>query len=32
LLLRAIDGERTSKSIAAETIITDYAVIARESA
>ncbi len=32
LLLRAIEGERTSKPIAAETIITPYAVIARDSA
>jgi LacI family transcriptional regulator, gluconate utilization system Gnt-I transcriptional repressor len=32
LLLRAIEGERAEKPIAAETIITDYAVIARESA
>jgi LacI family transcriptional regulator, gluconate utilization system Gnt-I transcriptional repressor len=32
LLLRAIEGERTQKPIAAETIRTDYAVIARESA
>ena len=31
LLLRAIEGERAHKPIAAETIITDYAVIARES-
>jgi LacI family transcriptional regulator, gluconate utilization system Gnt-I transcriptional repressor len=31
LLLRAIEGERVEKPIAAETIITDYAVIARES-
>lgn len=32
LLLRAIEGERARKPIAAETIMTDYAVIARESA
>lgn len=32
LLLRAIEGERTRKPIGAETIITEYAVIARESA
>jgi LacI family transcriptional regulator, gluconate utilization system Gnt-I transcriptional repressor len=32
LLLRAIDGERTEKPIAAETIITDYSVIERDSA
>jgi LacI family gluconate utilization system Gnt-I transcriptional repressor len=32
LLLRAIEGERKSKPISAETIITDYAVIPRESA
>ena len=32
LLLRAIDGERADKPIAPETIITDYAVIARDSA
>jgi LacI family transcriptional regulator, gluconate utilization system Gnt-I transcriptional repressor len=32
LLLRAIEGERAEKPIAAETIITDYAVIARDSA
>jgi LacI family transcriptional regulator, gluconate utilization system Gnt-I transcriptional repressor len=31
LLLRAIEGERAEKPIAAETIITDYAVIARQS-
>ena len=31
LLLRAIDGERARKPVAAETIITDYAVIARQS-
>jgi hypothetical protein len=31
LLLRAIEGERGGASIAAETIITDYAVMARES-
>lgn len=31
LLLRAIDGERHGKPIPAETIITDYEVIARES-
>jgi LacI family gluconate utilization system Gnt-I transcriptional repressor len=32
LLLRAIEGERSEKPIGAETIITDYAVIERESA
>lgn len=32
LLLRAIEGERAERPIAAETIITDYAVIDRESA
>ena len=32
LLLRAIEGERDRKRISPETIITDYAVIARESA
>jgi LacI family transcriptional regulator, gluconate utilization system Gnt-I transcriptional repressor len=32
LLLRAIDGERADTPIAAETIITHYAVIARDSA
>ena len=31
LLLRAVEGERAHKPIAAETIIMDYAVIARES-
>ena len=31
LLLRAIEGERGGKSVAAETILTDYAVIPRES-
>jgi LacI family transcriptional regulator, gluconate utilization system Gnt-I transcriptional repressor len=31
LLLRAIEGERNKQPIAAETIITDYEVIARES-
>lgn len=31
LLLRAIEGERTNKPIAPETIITDYDVIVRES-
>ena len=31
LLLRAIEGERTHKTIAAETILTEYAVIERES-
>ncbi len=31
LLKRAIEGERSGKSIAAETILTDYAVIPRES-
>ncbi len=31
LLMRAIEGERARKPIAAETIITDYAVIPRES-
>jgi LacI family transcriptional regulator, gluconate utilization system Gnt-I transcriptional repressor len=31
LLLRAIDGERNGKPIAAETILTDYEVISRES-
>lgn len=32
LLLRAIEGERAKKPIAVETIITDYSVIARDSA
>ncbi len=32
LLLRAIEGERLGKIVPAETIITDYGVIARESA
>ena len=32
LLLRAIEGERARKPIAGETVITDYEVIARESA
>lgn len=32
LLLRAIEGERTNRPLAAETISTAYAVIARESA
>ena len=32
LLLRAIEGERSNASIAAETIITQYAVIPRDSA
>ncbi len=32
LLLRAIEGERADRPIAAETIITDYAVISRDSA
>lgn len=32
LLLRAIEGERAEKPIAAETIVTDYSVIARGSA
>jgi LacI family transcriptional regulator, gluconate utilization system Gnt-I transcriptional repressor len=32
LLLRAIEGERAEQPISDETIITDYAVIARESA
>jgi LacI family gluconate utilization system Gnt-I transcriptional repressor len=32
LLLRAIEGERARKPIAAETFITDFAVIGRESA
>ena len=32
LLLRAIDGERRGKPVAAETIITDFEVIARDSA
>ena len=32
LLLRAIEGERASKPIGAETIITPYAVIPRDSA
>ena len=32
LLLRAIEGERADKPVAAETIITDYEVIARDSA
>ena len=32
LLLRAIEGERADKPVGAETIITDYAVIARDSA
>lgn len=31
LLLRAIEGERALRPVAAETIITDYAVIGRES-
>jgi LacI family transcriptional regulator, gluconate utilization system Gnt-I transcriptional repressor len=31
LLLRAIEGERADSPVAAETIITDYAVISRES-
>lgn len=31
LLLRAIEGERKNKPVAAETIITDYEVIGRES-
>jgi LacI family gluconate utilization system Gnt-I transcriptional repressor len=31
LLLRAIEGERAHKPVAAETIMTDYAVIARDS-
>lgn len=31
LLLRAIEGERANKSVAAETIITEYEVIPRES-
>lgn len=31
LLMRAIDGERAGRPIPAETIITDYAVIARDS-
>ncbi len=31
LLLRAIEGERTQKPVAAETIVTDYEIIARES-
>ncbi len=31
LLLRAIEGERAHKPIAPETIVTDYAVIARDS-
>jgi LacI family transcriptional regulator, gluconate utilization system Gnt-I transcriptional repressor len=31
LLLRAIEGERARKPVAAETIMTDYEVIARES-
>jgi LacI family transcriptional regulator, gluconate utilization system Gnt-I transcriptional repressor len=31
LLLRAIDGERSGKPVAAETVLTDYAVISRES-
>jgi LacI family transcriptional regulator, gluconate utilization system Gnt-I transcriptional repressor len=31
LLLRAIEGERSGKPVAAETIITDYLVMARES-
>ena len=31
LLLRAIEGERGGKPVAAETILTDYAVIPRES-
>lgn len=32
LLLRAIEGERAHKPVAAETIVTQYSVIARESA
>jgi LacI family gluconate utilization system Gnt-I transcriptional repressor len=32
LILRAIEGERMGKPVAAETIITEFAVIARESA
>lgn len=32
LLLRAIEGERAHRPIAPETIVTDYAVIARDSA
>jgi LacI family transcriptional regulator, gluconate utilization system Gnt-I transcriptional repressor len=32
LLLRAIEGERSSQPIAAETIVIDYGVIARDSA
>lgn len=32
LILRAIEGERSKQPIAAETILTDYAVIARDSA
>lgn len=32
LLLRAIEGERAHKPIAPETVVTDYAVIARDSA
>ena len=32
LLVRAVEGQRAGKPIAAETIITDYAVISRESA
>ena len=32
LLLRAIEGERGGKPVPAETVITDYAVIARDSA
>lgn len=31
LLLRAIEGERMQKPVAAETIVTDYAVITRQS-
>ena len=31
LLLRAIEGERAGRPVPAETIITDYAVIPRES-
>jgi LacI family transcriptional regulator, gluconate utilization system Gnt-I transcriptional repressor len=31
LLLRAVDGERRSRTVATETIITDYEVIQRES-
>jgi len=32
LLLKAIEGERSGKTISPETVITDYAVISRESA